>query len=93
MLLSFPRELQVSLLGHPLWARAQKTLMHGAHLPVEPIEEEPRLQDLLEAIKFGNHKSATKDGPKLLSIFGKEVEKGWQLTLSIPALQHLPGQS
>ena len=66
--------------------------MHSPHLPVEPIEEEPRLKDLLEAIKFGNHKSATKDGLKLLSIFGKEVEKGWQLTLPIFALQHLrPG--
>ena len=58
---------------------------------MEPIEEEPRLQDLLEAIEFGNHKSATKDGPKLLPIFGKEVEKGWQLTLPISAFQHLPG--
>jgi len=78
------------LQGHPLWARAKKILMHGAHLSVEPIKEEPRLQDLLEAIEFGNHKSATKDGLKLLSI-GKEVEKGWQLTLPISALQHLPG--
>jgi hypothetical protein len=58
---------------------------------VEPIKEEPSLQDLLEAIEFGNHKSATMDGPKLLSIFGKEVKKGWQLTLPISALQHLPG--
>ena len=49
------------------------------------------LQDLFEAIEFGNHKFATKDGPELLSIFGKEVEKGWQLTLPISALQHLPG--
>jgi hypothetical protein len=65
--------------------------MHGAHLPVEPIEEEPRLQDLLEAIEFGNHNSATKDSQKLLPIFGKEVEKGWQLTLPIFAPQHLPG--
>jgi hypothetical protein len=64
------------LQGHPLWSRAKKTLIHGAHLPVEPIEEEPRLQDLLEAIEFGNQKSATKDGPKLLSIFGREVEQG-----------------
>jgi hypothetical protein len=79
------------LQGHPLWARAKKTLMHGVHLLVEPIEEEPRLQDLLEAIEIGNHKSATKDGPKLLLIFGKEVEKGWQLTLPIFALKHLPG--
>jgi len=60
-------------------------------LPVEPIKEEPSLQDLREAIEFGNHKSATMDGPKLLSIFGKEVKKGWQLTLPISALQHLPG--
>jgi len=67
--------------------------MHGTDLPVEPIKEEPRLQDLLEAIKFGNHKSATKDSSKLLSIFGKEVEKGWQLTLPIFALKHLPGGS
>jgi len=64
------------LQGHPLWERAKKTLMHGAHLPVEPIEEEPRLQNLLESIEFGNHKSATKDNPKPLSIFEKEVEKG-----------------
>ena len=83
--------LDPALQGHPLWSRAKKTLMHGAHLPVEPIEEEPRLQDLLEAIEFGNSKSATKEGPKLLSIFGKEVEKGWQLPLPISALQHLPG--
>jgi hypothetical protein len=79
------------LQGHPLWSRAKKTPMHGAHLPVEPIKEEPRLKDLLEVIEFGNHKSATKDGPKLLSIFGKEVEKGWQQTLPISALQHLLG--
>jgi hypothetical protein len=79
------------LQGHPLWPRAKKTLMHGAHLQVEPIEEDPRLQDLLEAIEFGNHKSAIKYGPKLLLIFGREVEKGWQLTLPIFALQHLPG--
>jgi hypothetical protein len=58
---------------------------------VEPIEEEPHLQDLLKAIKFGNHTSATKEGPKLLLIFGKEVKKGWQLTLPIFALKHLPG--
>ena len=31
------------LQGHPLWSRAKKTLMHGAHLPVEPIKEQPRL--------------------------------------------------
>ena len=54
-------------------------------------QEEPRLQDLLEAIELGNHKSATKDSPKLLSIFGKKVEKGRQLMLPISALQHLPG--
>jgi hypothetical protein len=51
------------LQGHPLWLRAKKTLMHSAHLPVEPREREPRLQDLIKAIKFRNHKSATKDGP------------------------------
>jgi hypothetical protein len=65
--------------------------MHGAHLPVELIEEGPHLQDPLEAIEFGNRKSANKDGPKLVLIFGKEVEKGWQLPLPILALQHLPG--
>jgi len=65
--------------------------MHGAHLPLDPIEEELRLQDLLEAIEFGNHKSATKDSPKLLLIFGREVKKGWQLTLPIFALKHLHG--
>jgi hypothetical protein len=62
--------------------------MHGAHLPLDPIKEELRLQDLLEAIEVGNHKPATKDGPKLLLIFGREVKKGWQLMLPIFALKH-----
>jgi len=79
------------LQSQPLWARAKKTLMHGAHLPLDPIKEELRLQDLLEAIEFGNHKSATKDGFKLLLIFGREVKKGWQLWLPIFALNHLLG--
>jgi hypothetical protein len=81
------------LQGHPLWLRAKKTLMHGAHLPVEPIEEEPRLQDLLEAIEFGNHKSATKDGPKLLSIFGKEVENVGSCRYRSPLSSTSRGQS
>jgi len=63
------------LQGHPLWSRAKKTLMHGAHLSVEPIREEPRLQDLLKAIELSNHKSATKDGQKLLQSSGRRSKK------------------
>ena len=59
----------------------------------EPIEEEPRLQDLLEAIEFGNHKSATKDGPKLLSIFGKEVENVGSCRYRSPLSSTSRGQS
>ena len=47
-------ELLLPLLkNHPLWNRMQEMLAHGLQLPTEPITEEDRAADLIEALKFG----------------------------------------
>jgi len=47
-------ELLLPLLkNHPFWNRMQEMLAHGLQLPTEPITEEDRVADLIEALKFG----------------------------------------
>ena len=82
--------LEPILAGHPLWPRVQFLLNHGSHYPLEPISESERMQDLSEAIEFGNHKSAQKDGHTMLSTLSDEVRRGWQLPLPIELLDSLP---
>lgn len=76
----------------PTVAKSQEDT-HGAHLLMEPIKESAHLQDLVEAIEFGNHKSAIKEAcPKLMAMLEKECGKGWQLTvLPIFCLPRIPG--
>ena len=47
-------ELLLPLLkNHPLWNRMKEMLAHGSKWPTEPITEEDRAADLIEALKFG----------------------------------------
>ena len=41
----------------------REMLTHGSQWPTEPIAEEVRVADLIEALKFGNHKGATSHDP------------------------------
>jgi hypothetical protein len=76
--------------GHPLWSRARSSIANGASMPLIPIPEEDRQLDLTEAIEFGNHKSAQKEGTRVLAMLAKEVSKGWQLPLPIDSLHKIP---
>ena len=77
--------------GHPFWKRMKRTLTAGAELPLEPISERDRKAIMAAALEYGNHKSAEKNAPAVISILTKEVYKGWQLPLPVQKLHKIPG--
>ena len=77
--------------GHPFWKRMKSTLLVGAEMPLEPISEADRKKIVDAALEYGNHKSAQKNGPAVMSILQKEVAKGWQLPLPVTKLHRIPG--
>ena len=83
--------LKKIFIGHPLWPQFCHTLHQGATLPLTPLNESACLDDLREAIAYGNHKSAIRNAPRLMKILSKEVNKAWQLPLPIQHLDKIPG--
>ena len=53
-----PEILEPLLKHHPLWPRLSDQLNNGAFFPLNELSEEERIQDLNEALEFGNHKGA-----------------------------------
>ena len=82
--------LEKIFIGHPLWPRFCQTLHQGATLPLTPLEESACLDDLREAIAYGNHKSSIHNAPRLMKILSTEVDKAWQLPLPIQHLDKIP---
>jgi hypothetical protein len=60
-------------------------------VPVRPLAEDDRKQDLEAHLARGNHKSAEQDIGPLLTIMRDEVVHGWQLPLPIEAASQIPG--
>jgi hypothetical protein len=46
--------------NHPLWDRARGTLKAGFMMPLEPLQDVDRVLDVIDALKYGNHKSTQK---------------------------------
>ena len=61
------------LKNHPLWNRMKKMLTHGSQWPTEPITKEDIAADLIEALKFGNHKGATTKPELLLKLVSMDT--------------------
>ena len=51
----------------------KKMLTHGLQWPTEPITEEDIAADLIEALKFGNHKGATTKPELLLKLVSMDT--------------------
>jgi hypothetical protein len=77
--------------GHPFWPRMQASLLVGAKMPLEPLDEVDRLVILDEALHYGNHKSALKEPDIVMDGLRAEVSKGWQLPLPVEHLHRIPG--
>ena len=76
-----PEILEPLLKHHPLWPRLSDQLNNGAFFPLNELSEEERIQDLNEALEFGNHKGAD-DNPELFEKMMKaDVDAGYSLII------------
>ena len=79
------------LLGrHPLWSAFRSILEHGASYPLRPIDNTSRLQDIQDAIKRGNHKSAIANSDLIKAMMTTEVENGYALPIPIDVIPQIP---
>jgi hypothetical protein len=76
---------------HPLWPRVRRMLNNGFDLPLVELNELDRVQDVYDALAYGNHKSASKHSAPLLQILDDEVTRGWQLVIPAHIVPKIPG--
>jgi hypothetical protein len=76
---------------HPNWRRFEKLLNEGSDWPLEDISEEDRVQDVLEAMSFGNHKGASSEPDLLSSLVRNDVIHGFALPLPLEKMHTIPG--
>ena len=76
---------------HPFWHNMRSHIYDGVTYPLQPISEEDRLQDLDEAIAYGNHKSARKEKAFMMAELNNEVKRGWQLPIPVKTIHKFPG--
>jgi hypothetical protein len=68
----------------------KEMLTHGSQWPTKPITEEDRAADLIEALKFGNHKGATTQPELLLKLVLDDVKYGYALPLPLKKNKRIP---
>jgi hypothetical protein len=87
-----PKELLGAICrNHPLWPRIEGMLTEGFTMPLAELPEVDRVQDVLEAIRYGNHKSTQKNPGVVWEMLKEEVERGWQLVLPCSSIPVIPG--
>ncbi len=59
--------------------------------PLEPLNKEPRLEDVNEALAFGNHKGASLQPDLLRKLVTKDVQFGYCLPLPLGKAINIPG--
>jgi len=77
--------------NHPIWRRMVPILQQGSTWPLEEISKEQRLSDVLEAIKFGNHKEAQSNPEAILSLVSKDVKHGYAVAFPLAKAHLIPG--
>ncbi len=76
---------------HPLWNQMRAMLAHGLQWPTEPITKEDRAADLIEVLKFGNHKGTTTQPELLLKLVSGDIKHGYALPLPLGKIKRIPG--
>ena len=66
-------------------------LAHRSKWPTESITEEDRAADLIEVLKFGNHKGASNQPELLLKLVLGNVKFGYALPLPHGKIKRIPG--
>jgi hypothetical protein len=55
------------------------------------MSKEARQQDVLDALKFGNHKGASAKLDLLRKLIGKDVKFGYSFALPLSSITLIPG--
>jgi hypothetical protein len=66
-------------------------LTHGSKWPLVEISEEEQMNDLNNALTFGNHKSALAKPEFLLKLIGKDVKYGYSIPIPLEIVKLIPG--
>lgn len=77
--------------NHPLWPRVRRTLAKGFTMPLKTLPELERVDDVYEALRYGNHKSTHANPDIVLEMLDEEVRYGWQLVLPASSIPMIPG--
>jgi hypothetical protein len=71
---------------HPLWNRMEAFLLEGSKWPLAEISENEQQQDLVDALTFGNHKSALQKPVILKKLIAKDVKYGYSLPILLSSI-------
>jgi hypothetical protein len=68
-------------------------LTHGSKWPLVEISKEERVQDLYNALTFGNHKGALAKPELLMKLIGKDVKHGYSIPIPLDStnIKQIPG--
>jgi hypothetical protein len=86
-----PEALHRIFRNHPLWGRMRKILLQGSNWPLEDMDETSRVNDLQEALKFGNHKGAMSKPDLLRTLIESNVTHRYGLVLPRNKIDRIPG--
>jgi hypothetical protein len=83
--------LQKVFCNHPLWNQARETLKFGFTMPLHSLPDIDRVQDVFDALRYGNHKSTQQNPTVVLEMLAEEVSRGWQIVLPAEKIPMIPG--
>ena len=73
--------LEPLLYCHPLWPRLVDQFKNGVSYPLEDLDDEERLKDLVEALQFGNHKGVDENEDLFEEMMNTDVIHGYSLVI------------
>ncbi len=97
MLLSYVSEFKpVSILEpifgfHPSWTKMKTVLTYGSTWPLLPLDDSNQLNNIDNALAFGNHKGDMQQPELLLKLIQDNVDQGFALPLPLNKIKQLPG--
>jgi hypothetical protein len=66
-------------------------LTYGLTWPLLPLDDSNQLNNINNALAFGNHKGATQQPELLLKLIWDDVDQGFALPLPLDKIKQLPG--
>ncbi len=85
-----PNVLQLVFGLHPLWKHMEDFLTHGRKWPLVEISEEEQVNNLNDALTFGNHKSALTKPELLLKLISKGIKNNYSIPILLDSMKLIP---